>query len=158
MSIELPVSTSGLLFQAEDAVKRYAGQLHIGAQATDPEQVKAKKEDDFFGNFENSEMKQEAQIEAPASRLVAAESKPAAPEPNNDNVDKLTVNLSATKLTKAPVKTAKVTFALLVIYYDSFMFSWVLRKWVKRVHLVPKKWQAQHSRHLQLLRRGKRKK
>ena len=55
-------------------------------------------------------MKQEAQIEAPASRLVAAESKPAAPEPANDNVDKLTVNLSATKLTKAPVKTAKVFF------------------------------------------------
>jgi len=93
---------------AEDAVKRYAGQLHIGAQTADPEQVKAKKEDDFFGNFDNSEMKQEAQIEAPASRLVAAESKPAAPEPNNDNVDKLTVNLSATKLTKAPVKTAKL--------------------------------------------------
>ena len=59
-------------------------------------------------------MKQEAQIEAPASRLVAAESKPAAPEPNNDNVDKLTVNLSATKLTKAPVKTAKVTFFALL--------------------------------------------
>ena len=63
-------------------------------------------------------MKQEAQIEAPASRLVAAESKPAAPEANNDNVDKLTVNLSATKLTKAPVKTAKVTFfALLRIHH-----------------------------------------
>ena len=95
-------------FQAEEAVKRYAGQLHIGAQTADPEQAKAKKEDDFFGNFDNAELKQEAQIEAPASRLVAAESKPAAPEPANDNVDKLTVNLSATKLTKAPVKTAKV--------------------------------------------------
>ena len=97
-----------LVFQAEEAVKRYAGQLHIGAQTADPEQAKAKKEDDFFGNFDNAELKQEAQIEAPASRLVAAESKPAAPEPANDNVDKLTVNLSATKLTKAPVKTAKV--------------------------------------------------
>ena len=104
-------------FQAEDAVKRYAGQLHIGAQAADPEQAKAKKEDDFFGNFENSELKQEAQIEAPASRLVAAESKPAAPEPANDNVDKLTVNLSATKLTKAPVKTAKVLFQLIFPYF-----------------------------------------
>ena len=120
MGLYLCPEFSNRFFQAEDAVKRYAGQLHIGAQAADPEQVKAKKEDDFFGNFENSEMKQEAQIEAPASRLVAAESKPAAPAPNSDNVDKLTVNLSATKLTKAPVKTAKVIFALLFTFYQSY--------------------------------------
>ena len=103
-------------------------------------------------------MKQEAQIEAPASRLVAAESKPAAPEPNNDNVDKLTVNLSATKLTKAPVKTAKVTLFRASTHHEQLNFSWVPRKSVKRVHLVPKKWQAQHSRHRRPLQRGKRKK
>ena len=56
------------------------------------------KEDDFFGKFENSELKQEAQIE-PAAKLVSAAPKETE---KNQNLDKLTVDLDS-KMTLKPV-------------------------------------------------------
>lgn len=91
--------------QAEDAVRKYAGQLHIGAvAATDPVAQTKSKEDDFFGSFDNAELKQQAAVE-PATRLVAVEKTPEKVE--NANVDKLTVDLGK-KATLKPAGKPKV--------------------------------------------------
>lgn len=89
---------------ADDAVRKYAGQLHIGAQAEAVVETK-RKEDDFFGNFENAELKQQTPVEQPATKLIQAVKEE---KKENDNVEKLTVNMSKSTLKAAPIKTAKL--------------------------------------------------
>merc|ERR1712113_1187720 len=71
---------------ADDAVRKYAGQLHIGQMAVESESKKdTSKEDNFFGKFDNAELKQEApvpvQLEAttlkPATKINKLGKKPA---------------------------------------------------------------------------------
>ena len=71
-------------------MRKYAGQLHIGAQAEAVVETK-KKEDDFFGSFENAELKQQTPVEQPATRLVQAVKEE---KKENDNLEKLTVDMS----------------------------------------------------------------
>ena len=86
-------------------MRKYVGQLHIGAvAATDPVAQTKSKEEDFFGNFDNAELKQQAVVE-PTTRLVAVEKTPEKVE--NVNVDKLTVDLGK-KATLKPAGKPKV--------------------------------------------------
>ena len=93
---------------AEDALKKYQGQLHIG-NVVETAQVVKSKEDDFFGNFDNAELKQTAPAPA-AALLIPAKSEPKNEPTNgvNGNIDKLTVDLTA-KATLKPATAKKVT-------------------------------------------------
>lgn len=86
---------------ADDALRKYAGQLHIGPMAEPVVETKS-KEDDFFGNFVNAELKQNVPVEAALpSKAQLVPAKPAEPAVNG-NVDKLNVDFS----TKATLKPA----------------------------------------------------
>jgi len=89
---------------ADEAVQKYKGHLHIGAQASEASttESKKKKEDDFFGTFENADLKQQAQVE-PQTRLVSVVAV-AAEKEENENVDKLTVDMSKSTLKPAAKK------------------------------------------------------
>jgi len=92
---------SKILKLAEDAVRKYQGQVHIGAQTEAPETASKNRHDDFFAKFENAEMKQEEPLPAKAE-VVSVPAKEETPQVKSvtNGLDKLTVNLET-----APAKT-----------------------------------------------------
>ena len=106
-------------------MRKYSGELHIGVQAETLEKPKS-KEDCFFGKFENTELKQEASIETPATLIEAKPSTTAEKSKTNENVDKLTVQLEATSL-KPATKINKVIsiVSCKTIFHNDYNNSWV---------------------------------
>lgn len=97
---------------AEDAVRKYAGQVHIGNQAETVETPKKDRHEDFFAKFESESLTQEKAIPPPKQEQPALSSyKEEAPivEAVTNGVDKLTVNLADQTITKTQgVKVSKV--------------------------------------------------
>lgn len=101
---------SKILKLAEDALRKYAGQTHIGAVADSDDAPKKNRHDDFFSKFENAEMKQEAPLPVKEEVLVVEKSEPEVKEATN-GIDKLTVNLDtadSTTIVAAKKTTPKV--------------------------------------------------
>jgi len=88
---------------ADEALRKFQGQLHISPTAEAATAVAKSKEDDFFGNFDNAELKQTAALQEPVAALLIPAKKKEESNNINGNVDKLTVDLSA----KATFKPAK---------------------------------------------------
>ena len=100
-------------------MRKYSGELHIGVQAETLEKPKS-KEDCFFGKFENTELKQEASIETPATLIEAKPSGTNAEKSKtNDNVDKLTVQLEATSLKPA----TKINKVIIIVNVKQFSIT-----------------------------------
>jgi len=106
---------------ALEAVRKYAGETHIGAVSSAGDQANGQaknRHDDFFGNFENADLKQTAPVPAQVKQeaIIVTEQKHE-PEKTlaevSNGMDKLAVNLdapassSATKAVKA-VKVSKL--------------------------------------------------
>jgi len=113
---------------ALDAVRKYAGETHIGAVSTGGDDGQAKnRHDDFFGfgisifqnrnlpifsKFDNADLKQTAPVPAQVKQeAIIVTEKPHEPEKTlaevSNGMDKLSVNLEAT--TKPAVKAVKVS-------------------------------------------------
>jgi len=98
---------------ALDAVRKYAGETHIGAVSTGGDDEQAKnRHDDFFGKFDNADLKQTAPVPAQVKQeAIIVTEKPHEPEKTlaevSNGMDKLSVNLEAT--TKPAVKAVKVS-------------------------------------------------
>ncbi|CAG5091456.1 Oidioi.mRNA.OKI2018_I69.PAR.g13056.t2.cds [Oikopleura dioica] len=95
---------------ALEAVRKYAGETHIGAVASADDSAPAKnRHDDFFSKFDNADLKQEAPVPAQVKQEAIIVT-PVEPEKTlaevSNGMDKLSVNLE-TKPAK-PVKVAKL--------------------------------------------------
>jgi len=96
---------SKILKLAEDALRKYQGQVHIGAVADTDDAPKKNRHDDFFSKFENAEMKQEAPIPVKEEVLVVEKSEPEVKKVTN-GLNKLTVNLDTPETPVIAVKKA----------------------------------------------------
>ena len=79
------------------------------------------KEDNFFGKFDNAELKQEAPVPVQSKLIEVAPTKPQ--ETSNQNVDKLTVQLEATTL-KPATKINKVNIDYEVKLHSHCIIAW----------------------------------
>jgi len=100
---------------ALDAVRKYAGETHIGAVSSAGDDGQAKnRHDDFFGKFDNADLKQTAPVPAQVKQeaIIVTEQKHE-PEKTlaevSNGMDKLAVNLDVPATTKPAVKAVKVS-------------------------------------------------